>query len=268
MKKKYLISGLCVCFVLMIVYFLKSIYPFGNDFLAWGDMHAQVLALYYNFYDVVYNGKSIFIDFTSGIASSVFGNFVYYITSPFTLIVLLFKRANIPQAVSLIVMGKIALSAVTCNYFLDKKFNKLSNFYKILFSVIYALSTYNLSLYIIVGWLDIVYLFPLLLNSLLDMFEKKKVKSYIIILSLCFIFNFYITIISLLFIFFATFIYLKKYKWQDIRSKITLLGFSTVLSLMIASVVLIPTYMQVLNSSRMGVNFDGIYNSKTGPIID
>lgn len=268
MKKKYLLSGLIVFLIIMVTYFIKNIYPFGNDFIAWGDMHAQVLALYYNFYDVIYNGKSHFIDFTSGVASNIYANFAYYITSPFTLIVLLFKRVNIPQAVSIIVMLKFIISAITCNYVLDKRFKKLSDFYKIIFSVLYAISTYNLSLYIIIGWLDVVYLFPLLFDSLIDLFDSKKAKKYIILLSLSFIFNFYITIICTLFIFFFSFIYLKKYKKNEVKEKLVLLGISTVLSLMISSIVLIPSYKQILNSSRMGVNFDGLLNSKTGPIID
>ncbi len=268
MKKKYFIPAIIVFAIIMIVYFIKNIYPFGSSFIAWGDMHAQVLALYYSFYDVIYNGKSLFIDFTSGVASNIYGNFSYYITSPFTLIILLFKRANIPQAVSIIVLLKFIMSSITCNYVLDKRFKKLSDFYKVVFSVIYAISTYNLSLYIIIGWLDIVYLFPLLFDSLIDLFEDKKIKKYIILLSLCFIFNFYITIICTLFIFFFSFIYLKKYKKEIVKERLSLLGITTILSLMISSIVLIPSFYQILNSSRMGVNFDGLFNSKTGPIID
>ena len=41
MKKKYLLSGLVVFIILMGVYFIKHIYPFGNDFIAWGDMHSR-----------------------------------------------------------------------------------------------------------------------------------------------------------------------------------------------------------------------------------
>ena len=51
MKKKYFIPGIIVAIILLTVYFVKNIFPFGNDFIAWGDMHAQILALYYNFYD-------------------------------------------------------------------------------------------------------------------------------------------------------------------------------------------------------------------------
>ena len=268
MKKKYLISGAIVLIIILIVYFVKNIFPFGNNHISWGDLHSQVLTLYYNFYDVVRNGKSFLISYSGGIATSMLPNFVYYISSPFTLIVLLFKRSNIPQALSLIVLFKFILSAITCNYFLDKHFKKVTNFYKVFFSVAYALSTYSLSLYIITGWIDIVYMFPLLVEGLYQLLKNKKVKMYIIFLSLSFIFNFYITFLTLIFIFFISLLYLLMFDKKEIKVKTTILGVSTILSLSIASFAIIPTILQIFSSTRMGLDLNQIYNSRTGPLVD
>ena len=268
MKKKYLISGGIVALILLFIFAIKGIFPFGSDFISWGDMHAQILALYYNFYDVVYEGKSLFIDFTSGTVSNTFANFSYYIFSPFTLIILLFKRVDIPQAVGLIVLSKMVLSAITCNYFLDKVFKKLNNFYKIMFSVLYALSTYNLSLYIITGWIDVVYLFPLVLYGLYCMFSENKIKLFIISLVLSIIFNFYIALMCIVFIFFSSLVYLYIYKKDQMKKKIMLLGISVFLSVLCSSFILVPTIIQIMSSSRMGFNFSEIVNSRTGPITD
>ena len=268
MKKKYFIPGIIVAIILLTVYFVKNIFPFGNDFIAWGDMHAQILALYYNFYDIVYNGKSFLIDFTGGTVVNLLSNFAYYIISPFTPLILLFQRSDIPQAVSLIVLGKIVLSAITCNIFLDKKIDKLSNFYKCFFSVLYALSTYNLSLYIITGWIDVVYLFPLLLLGLDRIITKEKNGIFILLLSLCLIFNFYIALMCILFIFFATFIYLCFYGGKNKKRIATQLGISVFLSIMISSIILIPTVLQISSSARMGIDIIQAFSSKTGPIID
>ena len=268
MKKKSLVPGIIVAIIILTVYFVKKIFPFGHDFIAWGDMHAQILALYYNFYDIVYNGKSFLIDFTGGTAINLLSNFAYYIISPFTPIILLFQRSDIPQAVSLIVLGKIVLSAITCNIFLDKKFDKLSNFYKCFFSILYALSTYNLSLYIITGWIDVVYLFPLLLLGLDKIINQEKMGMFIFVLSLCLIFNFYIALMCILFIFFATFIYLCFYGNKNKKRVATQLGISVVLSMMISSIILIPTVLQISSSARMGIDIIQAFSSKTGPIID
>ena len=116
MKKKYFISGLVVAVILLIVFLVKGMYPFGKNYIMWGDMYEQIVPMYYNFYDVIRNGKSILIDYTGGVASSFIPNF----SSQFTLLVLLFKRSDIPNVVNIIVLLKIVLSTVTCNYFLDK----------------------------------------------------------------------------------------------------------------------------------------------------
>lgn len=268
MKKKYFISGLIVAVILLIVFLGKGRYPFGKNYIMWGDMYEQIVPLYYNFYDVIRNGKSILIDYTGGIASSFIPNFFYYISSPFTFLVLLFQRNDIPNAVNIIVLLKIVLSAITCNCFLDKKFKDLGDFYKYFFSIIYALSTYNLSLYIITGWIDIVYLFPLLMLGLDELLNLRKPKLFITILSMSLIFNFYISLMCIVFIFFISIIYLKIYKNQNTRKAIASLGLSVLLSLLISSIALIPVFLQILSSARMGVNFSQLGMSKFGPIID
>ena len=268
MKKKYFISGLIVAVILLIVFSGKGMYPFGKNYIMWGDMYEQIVPLYYNFYDVIRNGKSILIDYTGGIASSFIPNFFYYISSPFTFLVLLFQRNDIPNAVNIIVLLKIVLSAITCNCFLDKKFKDLGDFYKYFFSIIYALSTYNLSLYIITGWIDIVYLFPLLMLGLDELLNLRKPKLFITILSMSLIFNFYISLMCIVFIFFISIIYLKIYKNQNTRKAIASLGLSVLLSLLISSIALIPVFLQILSSARMGVNFSQLGMSKFGPIID
>lgn len=268
MKKKYFISGLIVAVILLIVFSGKGMYPFGKNYIMWGDMYEQIVPLYYNFYDVIRNGKSILIDYTGGIASSFIPNFFYYISSPFTFLVLLFQRNDIPNAVNIIVLLKIVLSAITCNCFLDKKFKDLGDFYKYFFSIIYALSTYNLSLYIITGWIDIVYLFPLLMLGLDELLNLRKPKLFITILSMSLIFNFYVSLMCIVFIFFISIIYLKIYKNQNTRKAIASLGLSVLLSLLISSIALIPVFLQILSSARMGVNFSQLGMSKFGPIID
>ena len=62
MKKKYFISGLVVAVILLIVFLVKGMYPFGKNYIMWGDMYEQIVPMYYNFYDVIRNGKSILID--------------------------------------------------------------------------------------------------------------------------------------------------------------------------------------------------------------
>ena len=268
MKKKFFISGLVVLTILSIVFIAKNLYPFGSDYLIWGDLHSQITAIYYNFYDIFHNGKSFLIDFSAGTATNLIATFAYYISSPFTFIVLLFERANIPYAVNIIVLLKFVLSAITFNIFIDKMFPKLSNYYKIFYSVIYALSTYSLSFYIITGWIDIVYLFPIMLLGLKKLLEEEKPTLYIVLLCISLINNFYISLMCIIFVFLSSIFYLRYKKSSDKKRKITLLGVSTVLGILISIFVLLPAYLQIDRTARMGFNFSEVMTSKTGPIID
>ena len=101
-----------------------------------------------------------------------------------------------------------------------------------------------------------------------ELLNLRKPKLFIIILSMSLIFNFYISLMCIVFIFFISIIYLKIYKNQNTRKAIASLGLSVLLSLLISSIALIPVFLQILSSARMGVNFSQLGMSKFGPIID
>ena len=63
--KPYLYASLFSLGILMIVFVMKGIFPFGDNSLIWGDMHDQITAFYYHFYDCIYSNKSLLVDFTT-----------------------------------------------------------------------------------------------------------------------------------------------------------------------------------------------------------
>lgn len=268
MKKKYIVTSIVILGVLSVIFFIKGYYPFGSQSIIWSDMHEQITAMYYHFYDSIYNSKSLFVDFNSGGAINFVGVLAYYILSPFTLIILFFPRELIDNAVSIIVALKILLSGLTCLYFISKTFNKIDDNYKIILSLLYAFSSYSLTLYIITPWIDIVYLFPMLLLGLKKLLDLKSSKLYIITLSISLICSFYITFIVLLFIIFSSFLYLYIFKKENIKKAIFHLGVATIISILIASVILIPSFIQIFASQRASINLAEIVNSKFGPLSD
>lgn len=268
MKKKYIVTSIVILGVLSVIFFIKGYYPFGSQSIIWSDMHEQITAMYYHFYDSIYNSKSLFVDFNSGGAINFVGVLAYYILSPFTLIILFFPRELIDNAVSIIVALKILLSGLTCLYFISKTFNKIDDNYKIILSLLYAFSSYSLTLYIITPWIDIVYLFPMLLLGLKKLLDLESSKLYIITLSISLICSFYITFIVLLFIIFSSFLYLYIFKKENIKKAIFHLGVATIISILIASVILIPSFIQIFASQRASINLTEIVNSKFGPLSD
>lgn len=103
MKKKYLWLSVFILGILSFIYIIKGIFPFGNESIIWSDMHEQITAIYYHFYDAIRGNSSLLVDFTSGGGINFVGILAYYILSPFTLILLLFPRDLVENAVSIVV---------------------------------------------------------------------------------------------------------------------------------------------------------------------
>lgn len=269
LKNPYIVTSLISILILLIVFISKGIFPFGKNTLIYGDMYDQITAFFYHFYDSFYNNKSLLVDFTTSGGINFFGIMAYYILSPFSLILLLFKRDEIYLAVSIVIALKILLSSLTCLYAIRTLFKKkLSYMLSIILSISYAFSGYLFLMYQITPWIDAMYLFPLVLVGVKKVLDLEKPYMYIIALTLSFITSFYVTSISLIFLFFLSFIYIYNYNKKNSKKSITALGITTIIALGLSMIILLPSLSQILASSRISFNIFNLLNSKTGPITD
>lgn len=267
--KPYLYTALTVLGILAIIFIVKGIFPFGHNSLIWGDMHDQITAYYYHFYDFVYSKGSLFYDFRIGGGIAFFGILAYYIISPLSLLVLLVPREYIYLMVSVIIAFKIMIASITCLYFIRLYFKKVPHMLQVLLAIIYAFSGYSLIMYQITPWIDAMYMFPLIMIGLKKVLDLEKPTFYIVTLTLSLIFSFYVSMMSVLFIFLGSIIYIFFYKKKEDRKKSTAaLGVSTIISLLLSSCVVIPAYIQIGESSRIGFKMVNLINSKLGPITD
>ena len=74
--KEYLISPILASVILLLVFAIKGIFPFGNITIANGDMGQGYMPFYYFLYDIVFNGKNIFYDYVLGMGSNMYGGFM------------------------------------------------------------------------------------------------------------------------------------------------------------------------------------------------
>ncbi len=271
MKKwyPYIITFLLVVCIFLIIFVSKGIFPFGNNSLIWGDMHDQITAFYYHFYDCFHGKTSLLVNFTTSSGINFIGILAYYILSPFSFILLLFPREQIYLAVSIVIALKILVSSLTCLYFIRTYFKKIPSGISVFLALIYAFSGYSLTMYQITPWIDVMYLFPLIVMGLKKVLDLEKPTMYIVFLSLALICSFYVSMMVLIFIFLASFIYLLVYKNSKERKKgILALGITTIISLMISLFIIVPSYLQISISSRVGFDLGSLLNSRTGPITD
>lgn len=267
--KPYLYTSLAVIGILAVLFYIKGIYPFGNKSIIWGDMHDQITAFYYHLYDSIKGNSSVFVDFTTSGGINFFGILTYYILSPFSLLILLFPRTEIYLVVTLIVSFKILVCSLTCLYFTRTYFKNMPSMLHILLAIIYATSSYSLIMYQITPWIDAMYMTPLIMIGLKKLLDLENPAYYVITLTITMILSFYVSFMIIAFIFLASLIYLYVYQEKENRKKaIASLGIFTILSILISLVIVIPSYNQIMMSSRLQVNVKTLLNSKTGPIID
>lgn len=267
-RRDYGIVVFIVVLIFAILFFSKGIYPFGTNSLIWGDMQDQITAFFYHLYDSFLGDASIWVDFTTSGSINFFGIFTYYLASPINFLILLFPRDNIYQAISIIIAVKVLLSSLTCLYAIRLTFPKTPSYMAILLAISYAFCGYSIVMYQITAWMDIVYLFPILWLGLKKVLDGEKPYLYIIMLTLSFILCFYLAILMLLFIFFLALPYLWFFRRKDMKKSLVGLGTGTLLSVLLSAVILVPSYIQISESSRMAFDINELLNSKFSMIGD
>ena len=71
-KIKYLIPPLIVIIILLILFFIKGIYPFGENSIAYADMGQGEITWANYFYDVIMNKANIFYSNNLGTGSNTY----------------------------------------------------------------------------------------------------------------------------------------------------------------------------------------------------
>ena len=190
-NKFILLTGLSSFFIIMVVYFCFSIIPFGDKTIYRMDLYHQYGPLFSEFYDRITSGESLLYSWNSGLGSSFLGNFYNYLSSPFSVLVLIFGHENTFEAVAAMIAIKSILSAMSISYYL-KKSSKVDGPQLIAFGIMYAFSAYFIAYYWNVMWIDSMYLLPLIVLGIERIINSGKCGTYIVFLALAIFTNYYI----------------------------------------------------------------------------
>jgi len=250
---KHLIPSIIVSSILLIVYFVKGIYPFGDMTIVQGDLFQMFSPFYMRLWDVIHEGSSFIYDHNIGLGGNLLGwEVLFGVFSPITWLIGLTQRANIVNFLSWILLIRISLIALTSYIFFNKVYPKVSNFYKTIFSVMFALSGYVLINHTNIIWLDNVILFPILILGIKKLIEEKKIWLYVLTVFLNLIICYQITYTVIFGILSCMIIYILLCVKKEERKKIVLLlGIGTVIALLLSGFLLVPGLTQSLNSYRL-----------------
>ena len=262
----YLLAFVIPFSVLLIVFAVRGIYPFGEASFAFGDMGHQYIPFARELIRKVKEGESLYYSFNIGLGENFLAIYAYYLASPLQWLSLLCPEKYLIEFMSYMAIVKVGLSSVTVYFYLKRreachnqipgseKQDKVKLVYvPLLFSVFYALSAYTAAYSWNTMWLDCFILLPLIIYGLEKLFFEGKGILYCICLGLCILTNYYISIMVCIFlVLYFTVLMInsdRKYPWKKTAG--SFVGYS-VLAAGLCSAVLIPGVMGVYYSADIG----------------
>lgn len=247
------IAPAAVLLIIMSVYLSYGMFPFGDKTLAWCDMEQQVIPFLMDFKDILSGRANILFNLQNAGGMSFWGVFLFFISSPFTFLVAFVEKAEIYHFANILVALKMMVCSLTASIFFSKRFGKLNIPQNVALSVMYAFCGYTMFYYQNHVWLDIMYLFPILLLGLIKLAEEDRIWLFVLALSAILTVNFYLSYMVIIFIILSSAIYLLTAAKKGHRRKsVVLLGISTVHVSLITAVVWLPSLMQYVSSARTG----------------
>ena len=196
----YLLSFVIPLILVASLFKVNGYYPFAKDgqSLLMIDMQGQYIA-FFRYYKGILDGKYDVL-YTLGKVSGgdMLSIFIYYLASPFNLILKFFSFDTLPAGIMWIVCLKIASTGLT-TYTALRLINKNGKI-NLIFAITYSLIAYNFVYYSNVMWLDGVLALPLIAAGIIKIIRKETYLIYIFALGYAIMTNWYIGIMLCIFL--------------------------------------------------------------------
>ena len=190
-KKYYTLSILIPAVMILAIFLLFTITPFGNRTWLTIDLGQQYVD-FFSYYQetLLHHPEKFFYSFSKSIGGEMVSLWAYYLLSPFNLLFLLIPRSAIAMGVSLLIFLKLVSCTVSFAVLLDVKF-KQRNSTTLLFALSYGFMSYLSANQFNVMWLDALIGLPLIILGVDALLQKRNPLYYVFPLSLTILSNYY-----------------------------------------------------------------------------
>lgn len=245
-KKRCCIWGFAIPAVTVAVGFaVNGVFPFGDHGVLIIDSLHQYLPFFTEFHEKLVNSESLLYSFGGGLGFNFWATFAYYLASPMNFLVTLFPKANMMDAMALFIILKIGLCGLTMAYYLVHR-NKGKNYYPIVFSAMFALSSFIIGYYFNLMWLDSIAMLPLIMMGIERIVNGKSGKLFCLSLFYGLFCNYYIGFMLCLFsclYFLVLWISAKKITFKKIAVSCGKFARYALIAGGMAAIVLVPAYL-------------------------
>ena len=251
-----------------LIYWMDGYAPWGNRSLATDDGYWQYMDFFAYYHDVLLGREKISFSFGNGLGMPNFALFMYYLSSPFNLLVAFFRKKDLHDFFDLMVALKIATMAVTSNYYLRKRFEKKIEIpVSVALSISFALMQYTFSKAACSMWLDGVYMLPLILLGVRKLVRDKRPVFLAVTVALAICFNWYSAGIDCLFSIFWFFGEYAVYRSETSGEKsgrpvatffleTVRFGFTMAAGVLLSAVMFLPMLFQMTSATRGAAAWD------------
>lgn len=239
----YVLSFFIPVSILIMIYILRGVYPFGEQCFLRSDMYHQYAPFLAEFQNKLKNGESLTYSWNIGMGVNFTALYAYYLATPINWILILFPQKYLIEMMSVILILKVGLSGLTFSYYICKHY-RTSNPMVAGIAVFYALSAYICAYSWNVMWLDCIWLFPLVMLGLERLVKEKKGIMYCVTLALCISSNYYIAIMICIFcvLYFILQMAANEEAWTGWFKRCLRFGLYSLLAGGIGAALLIPAY--------------------------
>ncbi len=263
-KFSYLFSAVAVLILFSVLFALNDIYPFGVKTVSWCDMDQQTIPLLCDLKDILSGKQSLFLSLQNAGGMNFYGVYFFNLSSPFTYLILFFDKTQMPLAVNVMVVLKLATAALTFSIWLKSEIKNCSPFIIIPFAITYAFSGYSMMYYQILSWLDVLYVFPLILLGLKNITEQKSVLLYVLSLFACVLCHFYISWAVIIFICLYAGVYCL-FNSENAKPFAVKFVIGSIITALLSCIVLLPCFLQYTHSMRGSDIISNLKNETFNP---
>ena len=270
-KKYYTLSVLIPAVMILAIFLLFSITPFGHRTWLTIDLGQQYVDFFSYYQDtLLHHPEQFFYSFSKSIGGEMVSLWSYYLLSPFNLIFLLIPRSAIAMGVSLLIFLKLVSCTVSFAVVLDVKF-KQRNGTALLFALSYGFMSYLSANQFNVMWLDALIALPLIVLGVDALLQKRNPLYYVLPLSLTILSNYYTGYMICLFLglyFPYAFLMMNdSFSWKTFGKQFGRFIFYSVLSIGLMMVILLPTFYSLLGSKGTATTIAWSLTSEYNPLL-
>lgn len=258
-KFVFLLLPIITCAIFLLICSKNELYPFGNKSIAWCDMNQQVIPLLNTFKDVLEGKQGFIYNLNHAGGMSLFSVYFFFLSSPLSYLVVFVPKSNMINFMNLLMMFKLMIISGTISFYFHKKYKNINLLTNISLSLLYTFSIYVLMYYQNIMWLDIVYLFPLLILSLDYILSKNRPIPYLVLIVSIVLINYYLAFMVICFVilYMGLSIYYRR-KEEGIKQKAKSFILTSILGALISCVSIIPSFIQYIESARSSSLFDTV----------